>query len=55
MKDFLQSIILSGTDKDYKLWEIHLVTKLNKIALFGMLNMVLGIVFFLLAGYYDFY
>lgn len=54
MKDFLQSIILSGTDKDYKLWEIHLVTKLNKIALFGMLNMVLGIVFFLLAGYYDF-
>lgn len=54
MKDILQGIILSGTEKDYKLWEIHLVTKLNKIALFGMLNMVLGIVFFLIAGYYDF-
>lgn len=54
MPSVLNKILNIGVKSNFQPWEIYLTRKINMIALIAMFNMVIGNIFFLIFGYYQF-
>ncbi len=54
MKAFLNKIVNIGVKPELQTWEVYLIRKLNTITIIALLNNVIGVVFFTLAGFPQF-
>ena len=52
MKKIISQYIKNGIKPHHQLWEHHLITKLNKLGIVGLLNVILGYVVFELFGFH---
>lgn len=54
MPPFINKILNIGVKPGFQPWEIYLTRKINMITLIAMFNMVIGNIFFIVFGYYQF-